>query len=480
MKKNKLLQDLVAQSPSNGKVTRAHKEAALIITLKQRIKELEGMCKSHKNANEIIKKNINITKQTELEDSCKAYEEECNRLRLMIKKLITDKYKGAKSVNSEEVEKVNISLRVTVEQKDRQIEDLKKQLEEFANREKQRAEQIKKHKQQQKNYAKSKEKITQQELVIDEQQTKIALLINQVKKLEIKLADEGGNSDSQGQRADTISNLNAEITKLKTDKDNLKGKLLVKEKEFLEMQKEFRDEKARLKEREEAYTLKALEDKEKLTERLVTLERELHVRDNKNVNIPKEIAVPLIRESDLKYTKELFKVILINSKKSFDFLKDELFCEYKLDEPISIKEFIKLVQKNPLCLEMGQAEDLARYLIEPRDKQIVVYNKYTERSVEQVRIKLNEFLNLEYPKDYWQNIDSITKGAIEKVKERFKYMNDSVKEIIAEHGRLEFVKWIQVANSVCPELNTMEKDCLIALMTGKDNDLKELKFSVIY
>jgi hypothetical protein len=49
---------------------------------------------------------------------------------------------------------------------------------------------------------------------------------------------------------------------------------------------------------------------------------------------------------------------------------------------------------------MINAELLARFLIEPRDMPTVGFNRYAEKPVPDVRIKLDSVLAIDYPREY--------------------------------------------------------------------------------
>jgi hypothetical protein len=84
-----------------------------------------------------------------------------------------------------------------------------------------------------------------------------------------------------------------------------------------------------------------------------------------------------------------------------------LFAEYTAEEFLSIKELMKIFKKNPLKLKHVDAEDLSRFLIEPREKSIVVYNKYAEKLMIDVRMKFDTFLNIDYPSNLSAEIPKI-------------------------------------------------------------------------
>ena len=51
-------------------------------------------------------------------------------------------------------------------------------------------------------------------------------------------------------------------------------------------------------------------------------------------------------------------------------------------------------------LKPDVAELLARFLIEPREQPALVYNKYADKLVVEIRIRLDSFLAIDYPRDF--------------------------------------------------------------------------------
>ena len=96
----------------------------------------------------------------------------------------------------------------------------------------------------------------------------------------------------------------------------------------------------------------------------------------------------------------------------------------------------------------------------------------------EVSTKIDDVLHKNNPKNFWEKKNHIIGEAIKKLKEKFKFIKNSVEEIIENNGRLEFINWMQIINNACPEFTFIEKDFITAMMIGKDNNLKELKFSV--
>ena len=191
-------------------------------------------------------------------------------------------------------------------------------------------------------------------------------------------------------------------------------------KRVFEKEREAREISIEAKEKEEAYILKGLEDKEKLTQRMIRLELELKSKNkviselenrakeieeippptdpNANPNA-REVRKRLIEAMELRYVKYQFRMVLIKYKMTLNEIKEQLFSDYKPDERITIKELTKVFQKKPLELSVIDAENLSRYLIENRNQEDIVYSKYREKLTAGIRIKLDTVLDINYPKD---------------------------------------------------------------------------------
>eukprot|EP00826_Nyctotherus_ovalis_P042502 TRINITY_DN4378_c0_g1_i5.p1 TRINITY_DN4378_c0_g1~~TRINITY_DN4378_c0_g1_i5.p1 ORF type:complete len:280 (-),score=50.91 TRINITY_DN4378_c0_g1_i5:108-947(-) len=255
-----------------------------------------------------------------------------------------------------------------------------------------------------------------------------------------------------------------------------------------------REAKLAAKENEEVYILKALEERERMTQRIVRLQLELEAKKKEIVaneiqskvlnEVTKtligfrEVSKPLVDYPQLVPVIHQFKATLINSKKPLSELKDQLFVEYKADERISIKELGKVFQRKPLYLPLAWTEDLARYLVEPRDSPEVAYNKYREILIADVRIKLDTLLNINYPTNLNSLIPNIMRNAVSKLKARITEIRRAVNTVVAERGELDSVTWIKICKDHLLEFSPIEHDCLVALMIDERNDVRSLEFSV--
>eukprot|EP01022_Parablepharisma_sp_SALTPOND_P019726 TRINITY_DN340_c2_g1_i1.p3 TRINITY_DN340_c2_g1~~TRINITY_DN340_c2_g1_i1.p3 ORF type:complete len:647 (-),score=133.67 TRINITY_DN340_c2_g1_i1:10552-12492(-) len=498
MKKNKLLQEMVSQlatSASVPKLTRSHKEASLVIALKQKIKELETENVELKNANMTIKKNIRLTKHYENDVANKTLEEECKRLRLMLEELINEKHVGSPSEYAELEGKMLEQKAIIKELKIKNLE-LSQELSRARDSERQILERIKEYEVQEQKVHREKQKVKRQRQEINEARERIAALENEKEELKAKI-EELQSAETRREhdtsQIDVIEKLNSNIEKLKLEKEELKRRADASERKILEINREMREERNKAKEKEEEYTLKMLEERERLNQRIVRLDRELSAKSKelaendkkvkevetvKSLGAVREITKPAVQDKDLVHTKQWIKLVLLRYKKGLNELKEELFAEYKGEERISIKELTKIFQRPALSLPLMQAEDLSRYLIEPKDQPMVVYNKYSDKVMVEIRIKLDSFLSIDYPKDFYEKIQEATESAIDKIKDRFRYMKSSVEDVALENGKVELVQWLRICKDMFPGLTSLEKDCLIALMVTEQEDVKQLKFSV--
>ena len=488
-KKNKLLQGLVAQLESSNttQLTGAHKEAALVIALKRKIRKLEDVLTKYKEENQIMKKAIKLTKQKELEDAVKAYEEECKRLRTMMEQMIeSNSYDPKKHIRPE---KRILEQKVTIKDLNTQLRTALMELERTKESETQFHEALKKAKVEGKKSKKRRLKITKQQLTIDEAKERITMLTNEKKLLEDKLKEVSLERIEESPQRDTNNGemFKKTIERLEIEKANEKLKAQANAKKLLEKEKELREVKIRAKEHEDAYILKALEEKERLIKRIVNLELELKSKSKleevKKVPEPqvtepiktiREFTNPLVQATDLIYHKQLFKIVLIKEKKTFDVLRQELFTDYEPNERITIKELTKVFRRKPLSMKFEDAELLARYLIEPRGKLEVVYNKYSEGLIADIIILLDSLIDIKYPIDFWCKQETIMQSGLMKLEGSF----DKIKNIASNTDDLTYNRWIEICTTECSELSLVERDFLMAIMF--DNDLTKLNFSVTF
>ena len=286
-----------------------------------------------------------------------------------------------------------------------------------------------------------------------------------------------------------------EINQLKKKNQSLTMKYNECNLKINEYSREMRETKARAKEREDVYVLNALEEKERLTQRIVRLQLELEAKTKELSNTDakskvmdeiaknfvgfKESILPIVEVSSLAQVNHQIRIIMIKTKQTQKELKNILFNDYKGDEKISIKELIKIFQKKPLNLSSVPAENLSRYLIEPRENLEIVFSKYTEKSAADIRIRLDYFLDIDYPKDFYENLDDIKKSAGNKIKPKFNEAKQKIRNIISEVGEFNSVNWVKICKDLYPDLNTIERDCLMSIMIDDINDIDNLKFTVI-
>lgn len=480
-KKNKLLQELVPMDGSTPMVTQAHKEASLTVSLKKRIRELEQENEGYKKKNEKMARNIGLTKQSETGAENKAYEKECRRLRAMLEEAIVSIHED-RSLNYPELETKIIEQRMAMKEQRRKMEELEAKLEEKKQSERRALEAAKKSEAQVQESGRQREKIDQQRTSIERANERIAELENAVRVLEDRLSQARGE-DYVYQPAEPNININddlrTELDKALIDNDNLKERLEESEKKVFERDKEMREIRTTAKENEEAYILKSYEEQERLTKRIVRLELELIARRKEDADSGKKPISPdeirdVVKEAEMVYAKTWVKLILIRQKKSLEEFKEQLLIDFKPDETICIKELIKALQKEPAAFDAATAELLSRYLIESREHPAIIYNMYNEKVVSEVKETLDKLMNLNYPPEFWVSEKEILNEGAKKAAEQYQYLRGGV----GEGNIMTLPKWIQISNSICPELTSIERDYLISAMANGYN-LSQLDFGVV-
>jgi len=451
-KKSKFMQELATKLKDN--LPQTHKETLLNspqIKLRQRIQELERENAKLKRIDMVKQKNAEYMKYRELRESSKAYKKECKRLRGMLEELLVSKHEGS---GSAEIETRVLELKATVKELRRKNEKLKMRLNKLNEIENETKKMIK--------------KLEQKEIKIKELIDNVIQQKATIQKLKQALVQEK-NLDDLNPLADTkylkeIEDLKINNVNLKKENEQLKKVRIKVEGKLLEVQAELTELK--LKSNEE----------DKHIEGVKGYHTEPTIKDITLLK-PDSITKPLIRDSDLVYTKMLFRVILIKCKKNLDELEDEIFNEYKYDEFISIKELIKVFQRQPLSLDGKSAEELARYLIEAESKQPIVYDKFREQQIYIIKSRLNTLLKIDYPHDFYFDENDITQSALSKIKEKIGELKVAMNDVLLWSNKFDYKKWRDSASKICSNLTPIENDYLVSIMT-EQNDLQQLNFSV--
>jgi len=485
-KKNRLMQGMGGQ-PGGMTTSRA---SAIITSLKRRVKEAANENATLKNEVNQLKRNLKLTKQNEAEAINILLEKECSRLRSMLDAAIQEK--NPKGIS--ETEKELLEQKANCKELERVNEQLRYEVMKLKGSEKEALDRLYEYEAKEIKRIRQKAKKEKNKYTLKEAKVEIEKLILEKKQLEEQIeATKNKPIEPQDIKEDLLDTHKLEIEKLKAENLKFKSRIEEYRKRVFEKEKEARDVAREAKEKEEAYTLKGLEEKEKMTQGIIRLKLELSSKnkqitelENKSKeiieppnisSIVREVRNPLVEITDLVYVKYQFRLALIKSKKNLNELKEVLFSEYASDERISIKELTKIFKRQPLALADG--EKLARYLIEPRRQQTVVYNKYNEKPIVDVRIQLDLFLDIDYPKDFSENVKSITETALRKIKPKFEDIRVKVQDVIEEKEVLDLATWLEITKQSFNELNSIEKDCILSLMVQDPDDLKELRFSVL-
>jgi chromosome segregation ATPase len=472
--KDKFLQDMIAQSRSESPEEQ-RAETPFATYLKQKVSELEAEKDWWK------KECLQMRKQ--------AY----NKYWSMPKDTGEENKKtasGNKSTSQSkkqthaELQEQVLDQKVLIKELNERIRELTIELEKVKDSESQALDELNKARIRGMQVKKKKQKLRQQEKTIEKARERINVLEIEKKALQEKLeeANENVNRETPDKVfTENLEQLKTKIKKLKKEKNDQSIKIKQISKSLLDKEREIREITSSAKENEDKYILERLEEKERLEARIVRLELQLSAlvkEQPEETSKPKplteidtavrRVIKPLVQEADLFYPKQLFKVVMIKEKKGLDQIKKELFAEYEPDERISVKELVKVLKREPLKLNAKMAEDLARYLIEPRDTLEVVYNVYEDKLVGDIRILIDNLVAVDYPANFWESEERIIEDALKKLKGKISTI---------ETDDLNFVKWAQICKEQFPELSSMEKDFTIALMVD-NNNLYELNFDV--
>ena len=469
--KDKLLKDVMTQSKSANH-EESRKEITFTAYLKQKVSELEAEKDWWKKEclqmrKQAYNKYWSMTKDT-AEESKKATGGN------------KSPGQGKKQTYMELQEQV-LDQKVLIKELNERIRELTIELEKVKDSESQVLDELNKARARGTQVKKKKQKIRQQERIIEKAKEKINVLELEKKTLKNELdeANENINREvSDRAYSEQIEELKKNVERLKKEKDDQATKTKQISKSLLEREREVREIISSAKENEDKYILERLEEKERLEARIVSLELQLSALiKQRSEETPKprpiteadivtrRIIKPLVQESDLIYPKQLFNVLMIKKKKTLDDIKRELFAEYGSDEKVSIKELVKILRRPPLKLNANMSEDLARYLIEPRDTLEVVYNVYEDKLVGDLRILIDNLVAVDYPEKFWESEEKIVENALKKLKRKISTI---------EVNNLNFIKWTQICKEEFPELTAIERNFTIALMT--DNNLYELDF----
>ncbi len=222
------------------------------------------------------------------------------------------------------------------------------------------------------------------------------------------------------------------------------------------------------------------------------MEREIEIKSKESVATPKPKDEPkktlpqpaaadlrkLVSEDELYQSKFYIRAkLLLNDLPAAAYF-DTLFDGYQLSkDTISVKEFTKLLGRKPVEVENSQAEQLARYLIEPRASSQVEFSQYRDRNLVEVKPAFEDFLGISYTFTKG-SLARLVSGTLAKVKQK---IPDIIKNLEAEKVSLSAInvkKWRAILQDTIPELDPIEKDVLIGLGLGSNGNKDMSKLSI--
>lgn len=478
VKKGKLIQELIIKQKTGASdVPPAHKEASLAISLRQKIQELERENARWRKADTAMQKDVEFTKVYEIKETGKAYEKECKRLRVMLEEFLAVKYERMPTSYAELEAKI-LDLKATIKELRKENSEMSLQLHKLNEIEGSTIEIVRRLEYKESKIKEQSEVIAKQKLMVKELKERLIRERNSLDSSIKPLLSLTTNIDVK--YLNQIEELKVYSNKLKKENEQLKRIRIKIENELVEVKRELTKLKHKSDEERNEDFVRIIEANEKLTQRLHVLEKELAATcSNAEVSPPKPelTAKPLVRDSDLVYTKALFRVVLIQHKRNLSELEEEMFGEYRQDEYMSIKELVKVLQRQPLGLDGRAAEDLGRYLVEGREKQMVAYDKFREQQVSVIKNRLKALLSIEYPRNFYVNDGEIVRSALGKVKERIKELKVAMNDVLLWTSIFDYKKWKETSGRICPELTPLENDYLVSLMAASKN-LRQLNFNV--
>jgi len=492
-KNNKLMQTISSKiNTTNDLITVSQtcKRNSLIIALKKKVNEVRQENMQLREEIQKLHHSIKATKQNETETMIIMLEQECTRLRAMLKLMIVNKHPET-TEEYNELEAKLLEQFVIVEELRRNVAELKYEANKAHEAEKHSLEQLKALEEKEARRLRKRGTGSKRAEELEEAKGRIARLLyekNELKRKMEEIKKDKGDMKNNENIIETINNLNKEIKQLREENEGLRKDKKGCERKLIEKDKAIRDATENAKVQENIYILKSLEEKDRLSQKIVRLELELAAKNKDNPSQPiisevyksppKTFPRPLIDPNELLYAVEWIKVRLIKLKKTWEEVKEDLFIQYKAEETISIKELNKIFQKSPLNLSSKDSEMLARYLIEPRDQKEVNYNVYSDKLIASVRSLLDFVLKMDYPNDFTMNVKEVTETVLEKIEKSFKYVKSAVEDVVSSDGKLDFVDWVPICKHYYPELNSFESDCLVVLMVDENNNLRRMEFAV--
>jgi len=253
----------------------------LIAALKQKLKMTESENNTIRQEAENLRRNLRLTKNNEIEVNIlnknikaqiKVYDEECQRLRLMLKEFINEKHTG-NPTEFQDMEERLLEQKVFINEQNKKNQELEAELKRMMKENEELSEKNKEEHEKEAKVTKLKEKLGKKKKTIESYKEKIQGLAEENTELKKKL-DESKVVRTE-KREDVLAHAkvpqeqNTEIEKLKKEKEEFKRRAEESERKAREKDRQIREEQVKFKDKEEELTLKLFEDTEKLNQRIV-------------------------------------------------------------------------------------------------------------------------------------------------------------------------------------------------------------------
>ena len=228
---------------------------------------------------------------------------------------------------------------------------------------------------------------------------------------------------------------------------------------------------------------KELADKEDTIKQMTNKLKEKSTIESKDqLQVHHSVSHPIIKEAnirdivtyqDIYYILIEIRVLLILNRTDKERLVKQVFEVYEDNEPISIKELSKSFTKKPLELMNEKSEILARYIIEPRDNPKIDYSIYRDIATLNAKKNLDEVLEIPYtiPSDK-ETFEDLVNSALTKVKTL------ATKDIEAKVINIK--EWSEVIQNNVSSLKEVEKDILLFICFEASRDINKLSLKVTF
>jgi hypothetical protein len=282
------------------------------------------------------------------------------------------------------------------------------------------------------------------------------------------------------------------VEKLKTENEDLNKELKKKTEEFERWKAKAEEKREALENSNKDLTKKVKILKDEI-ESLKTSDRskeqaEELERIKAQLAIQKKEYEQRIKELEQRQTKPEKKTKAIIDKESIKDIVIELRFNFILSDvedikkvmldksnEVSIKELTEILKSNPAALSSDKAHTLARYLIEPRTSNEVVYDEMLTKSTTNIAETLNSLIG-KYTVDFNKNPEVLQESLLEKVNEKLQTFAETLQDSANDEGYITYGTLQSICGNM--ELSQDELDYIALTMYKESKDLNKLQYEI--